>query len=94
MRDIEKDKVDKIVEQGVAVTSPSTDWAALVVFAPKKDGTLQFCVDYRRLNALTVRDTYPIPRMDECIDSLETRRSSVPCTQTPGTADRDRTEEP
>lgn len=40
------------------------------MFAPKKDGTKRFCVDYRRLNALTVRDTYPIPRMDECIDSL------------------------
>lgn len=36
----------------------------------EKDGTLRFCVDYRRLNALTVRDSYPIPRMDECIDSL------------------------
>ncbi|CAN8075729.1 unnamed protein product, partial [Agarophyton chilense] len=45
-------------------------WASPVVLALKADGTWRFCVDYRRLNAVTVRDTYPIPRMDECIDSL------------------------
>jgi hypothetical protein len=37
---------------------------------PKPDGSLRFCVDYRRLNAITVPETYPLPRMDECIDSL------------------------
>ena len=70
MRDIEKAEVDKMVEQGLAVPAPPTDWAAPVVFAPKKDDTMRFCIDYRRLNAITVRDAYPTPRMDECIDSL------------------------
>ena len=74
MRDIEKARVDKMVQQGVAVPAPPTEFAAPVVFAPKKDGTLRFCVDYRRLNATTVGDAYPIPRMDECIDSLEDAR--------------------
>jgi Reverse transcriptase (RNA-dependent DNA polymerase) len=37
---------------------------------PKPDGSQQFCVDDRRLNEITVPDTYPIPRMDECLDSL------------------------
>ena len=36
----------------------------------KKDGSLRFCVNYKHLNAITVLDSYPIPRMDECIDSL------------------------
>jgi hypothetical protein len=36
---------------------------------PKPDGSLRFCVDYRKLNDITVPDTYPLPRMDECIDS-------------------------
>ena len=40
------------------------------MFAPKKDGRLRFCIDYRKLNLMTIKDSYPIPRMDECIDSL------------------------
>ena len=48
----------------------SAEWASPVVFVPKKDGTMPFCVDYRKLNGVTARDSYPLPRMDECIDSL------------------------
>ena len=40
------------------------------MFAPEKDDTLRFCVDYRRLSAMTVDDAYLTLRMDECIDSL------------------------
>lgn len=47
-----------------------TEWAARIVFALKKDGSICFCVDYRKLNAVTKRDSYAIPRMDECIHSL------------------------
>ena len=70
MSDIEKGEVDKMVEQRVEVPAPTTDWAASVVFVPKKGGTLRFCVDYKRVNAMTVGDAYPIPRMNECIESL------------------------
>jgi len=48
----------------------SSEWGFPVVLVPKKDGTLRFCVEYRLLNAVSERDSYPLPRMDECIDSL------------------------
>ena len=68
-REFEKAEIQKMME--VDVIEPAvSEWAAPIVFAPKKDGSLRFCIDYRRLNAVTIRDSYPIPRMDECIDSL------------------------
>lgn len=36
----------------------------------KKNGKVRFCVDYRSLNDVTVKDAYPLPRVDECLDSL------------------------
>ncbi len=47
-----------------------SEWASPVVLVPKTDSTPRFCVDYRKLNAKNIRDSYPIPRMDDCIDSL------------------------
>ena len=61
--------MDEMLAGGVISRSKS-EWNSPVVLTPKSDGSLRFCVDYRRLNALTVRDTYPIPRMDECLDTL------------------------
>lgn len=47
-----------------------TERAAPMVFDPNKDRTLQFCVGYQKHNAITKRASYPIPRKDECINSL------------------------
>ena len=53
------------------VIRPSqSSWASPVVLAPKPGGGLRFCVDYRKLNESTIKDRYPIPRMDDCVDSL------------------------
>lgn len=46
-----------------------TKRAASIMFAPKKDGSLRFFVDYRKLSAETVYDSYPLRSMDACIDS-------------------------
>ena len=68
-REIEQQEVDKMLQSGVIQPSQSA-WAAPVLLVPKPDGSMRFCIDYRKLNAVTVRDSYPLPGMDECIDSL------------------------
>ena len=52
----------------------SSQVAAPLLFVPKKDGSLQPCVDYRALNAITVKDRYPIPLISEHLDRLSTAR--------------------
>ena len=56
--------------EGDVIEPAQSEWASAIFFAPKKDDTLRFCVDYRKLNASTIADTYPLPRIDECLDSL------------------------
>lgn len=68
-RDIEKQEIEKMVEKGVIEPSNSP-WASPIVLVTKKDGTTRFCVDYRKLNDVTVKDAYPLPRVDECLDAL------------------------
>ncbi|CAN8074493.1 unnamed protein product [Agarophyton chilense] len=47
-----------------------SEWVRPFVLVAKKDGSVWFCVHYRKLNAVTKRDSYPISRMDDCLDSL------------------------
>jgi len=68
-RDIIAKEVQRQRDLGV-IEPPSAEWAFPVVLVPKPDGTVRFCVDYRRLYEVTVRDVYPLPCMDDCIDFL------------------------
>src|SRR4051812_10147227 len=49
-------------------------WAAPALFAKKKDGTLRLCINYRKLNAVTVKNKYPMPRIDDLFDQLKGAR--------------------
>lgn len=80
-RQIIADQVNKMLRMKVIRPSHS-DWASPVVIVPKKNGKARFCVDYRRLNAITKKDAYPIPKMDDCLDYLvdATYFTSLDCT--------------
>ena len=53
------------------IIQPSSNpWASPIVLVQKKDGSQQFCVDYRKLNSVTKKDAYPIPRIDDTLDTL------------------------
>ncbi len=67
--EFEAKEVDKMLKAGV-ITPSNPEWASPVVLAPKKDGTLRLCVDCGKLNALTYKYVYPIPWIDECVDTL------------------------
>ena len=57
------------MDQGV-IQSSSSPWAFPVVLVQKKDGSIRFCVDYRKLNQITQKDTYPLPRIDMILYAL------------------------
>jgi len=62
-------EVQRLKEQGFI--SPSlSPWASPIVLVPKSGGTYRLCVDYRKVNAVTVADSFPLPRMDDIIDDL------------------------
>jgi len=64
-----KAEVDRVLK--LEVTEPSqSEWDNPVVLIPKPEGRPRFCIDHRQLNERTVRDSYLIPRMDDCLDSL------------------------
>jgi len=83
---IEKEKTRKaindLLDQGIIQPSCSP-WSSPVVLIKKKNGEIRFCVDYRKLNAVTKRDNYPLPRIDDALDRLNGAKffSSMDCDQ-------------
>jgi hypothetical protein len=64
-----KKQIDELLEKGYIRPSTSP-WAAPVFFVEKKDGTKRMCIDYRALNEVTIKNKYPMPRIEDLFDQL------------------------
>ena len=64
-----RDHIHKLLEEGL-ISPSNSPWAAPIVVVRKPDGSIRLCVDYRQLNSKTVKDAYPIPRIEESIDNM------------------------
>ncbi|XP_020102373.1 uncharacterized protein LOC109719935 [Ananas comosus] len=68
-----KAQLQDLMDKGFVKPSVSP-WGAPVLFVKKKDGTLRLCVDYRELNKVTIKNKYPLPRIDDLFDQLQGSR--------------------
>ena len=68
-----RDEVRKLLcemQQKKIIAPSKSPWASPIILVPKKDGSVRFCVDYRKVNNVTHKDAYPIPRIDDTLDTL------------------------
>nr|GFC12498.1 putative reverse transcriptase domain-containing protein [Tanacetum cinerariifolium] len=73
MKDL-SEQLNELSDKGF-IRPSSSPWGAPVLFVKKKDGSFRMCIDYRELNKLTLKNRYPLPRIDDLFDQLQ--RSSV-----------------
>jgi hypothetical protein len=68
-----KDEIEKAIKELLEtghIRSSTSPFASSVVLVKRKDGTMQMCIDYRELNKKTIKNMYPISRIDELLDEL------------------------
>ncbi|KAL0537704.1 hypothetical protein IC582_026689 [Cucumis melo] len=65
-----KVQLQELLDKGFIRPSVSP-WGALVLFVKKKDGSMRLCIDYRELNKVTVKNRYPLPRIEDLFDQLQ-----------------------
>ena len=65
-----REEIKEMLDKGVIVPSKSP-YSSPIVMVPKKDGTNRMCIDYRKLNEVTTKDAYPLPRIGQTIDALQ-----------------------
>lgn len=64
-----EEEITRMKEEGIIEASISP-WSSNIVLVKKKDGSLRFCVDFRQLNDITIKDSHPLPRIDDTLDAL------------------------
>ncbi|XP_078241708.1 uncharacterized protein LOC144586777 [Pogona vitticeps] len=68
-RDKVRKELDEMLRENIIVPS-SSPWSSPIVLVDKPDGSIRFCVDYRKLNCVTTPDAYPMPRLDNLIETI------------------------
>ena len=68
-RALMRKEVEYLLANGLARPS-SSPWSSPCLLQAKSDGSPRFCTDYRKVNAVTVQDSYPLPRMEDCVDNV------------------------
>ena len=63
-------QLQELLDKGFICPSSSL-WGAPILFVKKKDGLMRMCIDYRELNKRTVKNKYPLPRIDDLFDQLQ-----------------------
>nr|GFB92113.1 putative reverse transcriptase domain-containing protein [Tanacetum cinerariifolium] len=69
MKDL-SEQLKELSDKGI-IRHSSSPWGAPVLFVKKKDGSFRMCIDYRELNKPTVKNRYPLPRIDDLFDQLQ-----------------------
>ena len=62
-------EIDKMLQNDIIEPSNSP-WSSPILLCSKKDGSTRFCIDFRKLNSMTVKDAYPLPRIDDSLEAL------------------------
>ena len=71
--------MQELLDKGFIRPSVSS-WGAPVLFVKKKDGSVRLCIDYKELNRVTIKNEYPLPRIDDLFDQLQGLQCSLRST--------------
>ena len=65
----ERDHLQSMLDNGI-ITASTSDWASPLVLVRKKDGGVRWCIDYHASNSVTVDAAFPLPKIEECLNTL------------------------